>query len=194
MSVRAAAAEATRERIVETALEAFASHWYDEVTIRGIARDAAVALQTVRNHFPTKEALFSAALERFSAGIQSVRSTVAPGDVDSAVSTLVDDYERTGDATLRMLAVEERVPVVGPHMVSGRAGHQAWVEHVFTGALSGLRGRARSRRIAQLVVVTDVYAWKLLRRDKGLDRDQTVAAMRELVLALHNNDTGGESR
>jgi hypothetical protein len=77
--------------------------------------------------------------------------------------------------------------VVQPVMARGRAGHQEWVESVFAAALVGLRGKARRRRIAQLVAVTDVYAWKLLRRDKGLDRDQTIAAIRELVLALHDN-------
>ena len=76
-------------------------------------------------------------------------------------------------------------------MERGRAGHQAWVERVFANTLAGLRGEARSRRIAELVVVTDVYTWKLLRRDKGLDRDQTVDAMRELVLALHERIQGG---
>jgi hypothetical protein len=35
--------------------------------------------------------------------------------------------------------------------------------------------------------VTDVYSWKLLRRDKGLDKDQTTIAMCELVAALHQN-------
>lgn len=193
MSARAAAAEATRERIIEVAVEAFSAHWYDEVTIRGVAGDAGVALQTVRNHFATKEKLFSAAAERISAGIESVRFAVRPGDVDGAISTLVDDYDRNGDANLRLLAVEERVPVVRPVMAQGRAGHQAWVEHVFAAALSGLRGKARARRIAQLVVVTDAYAWKLLRRDKGFNRDQTIAAMRDLVLALHD-DAQGESR
>jgi AcrR family transcriptional regulator len=193
MSARAAAAEATRERIVDIAVEAFSAHWYDEVTIRGVASDAGVALQTVRNHFATKEELFTAAAERISASIESVRFAVRPGDVDGAISMLVDDYERNGDANLRLLAVEERVPVVQPLMAQGRAGHQAWVEHVFAAALTGLRGKARSRRIAELVVVTDAYAWKLLRRDKALDRDQTIAAMRELVLALHDN-AQGESR
>jgi AcrR family transcriptional regulator len=190
MSARATATEATRERIVEVALEAFSAHWYDEVTVRGIARDAGVALQTVRNHFATKDDLFLAATERIQQSIDSVRWAVTPGDIEGAIATLVDDYERNGDANLRMLAVEPRVPVVQPLMDHGRAGHQAWVEHVFAAALAGLRGKARSRRIAQLVVVTDVYSWKLMRRDKGLDRDQTITAMCELVLALHDNHGG----
>jgi AcrR family transcriptional regulator len=193
MSARAAAAEATGERIIDAAVEAFSSSWYDEVTVRGVASDAGVALQTVRNHFPTKDELFLAAIERIGASIQSVRDAVTPGDLDGAISTLVDDYERTGDMNLRLLAVEPRVPAVQPQMERGRAGHQAWVERVFGDALAGLRGKARTRRVAQLVAVTDVYTWKLLRRDKGLDRDQTIAAMRELVLALSDTIQGAST-
>jgi AcrR family transcriptional regulator len=193
MTTRAAAAEATRDRILDTAREAFLSRWYDEVTIRGVARDAGVALQTVRNHFASKDDLLHGVLDRLDVEIRSVRFAVEPGDVDSAIATLVDDYERNGDANLRMLAVEPRVPAVQPFMERGRASHQAWVERVFAAALSGLRGKARARRVAQLVVVTDVYAWKLLRRDRNLTRDGTIAAMRELVLALHNDQHGGST-
>jgi AcrR family transcriptional regulator len=191
MSARAAAAEVTRERIVEAAVAAFTARWYDEVTIRGVAADAGVAVQTVSNHFATKDELFLAAVERIGAAIDSVRWAVTPGDLAGAISTLVDDYERNGDANLRMLAVEPRVPAVQAPMDKGRQGHQAWVEHVFAAALSGLRGQARRRRVAQLVVVTDVYTWKLLRHDKGFDRDQTITAIRELVLALHDDAQGG---
>jgi AcrR family transcriptional regulator len=191
MSARAAAAEATRERIVETAAAAFSDHWYEDVTIRGIARTAGVALQTVRNHYATKEELFVAAAERISESIETARFAVKPGDIDDALDTLIDDYERTGDSTIRMLAVEERVPVVQPLIATGRRKHQEWVTHIFPAALHGLRGRARSRRVAQLVAATDVYTWKLLRRDKGLDREQTLTAMRELVVALHNQLPGG---
>ena len=185
MSTRAAAAEATRERIVVAAQDAFMNQWYDDVTVRGIASAAGVALQTVLNHFPTKEELCAAANERLARSIESARFTVEPGDVAGAIKTLVDDYERTGDANLRMLAVEERVPAIQPWIALGRKGHQAWVEQVFAAALEGLDGRRRVRRLAQLVVATDVYTWKLLRRDKGLSRTETVTAMRELVLALH---------
>ena len=69
----------------------------------------------------------------------------------------------------------------------GRRGHQAWVETTFTAALTAREGADRARRLAQLVAVTDVYTWKLLRRDKGLSREDTIRAMRDLVIALHHD-------
>lgn len=194
MTTRAAAAEATRERIVAAAQEAFMEHWYDDVTMRAIASGAGVALQTVLNHFPTKDALCAAANERLARSIERARWSVSAGDIEGAVTVLVDDYERTGDANLRMLAVEERVPAIQPWIALGRRGHEAWVGETFAAALDGLSGARRARRLAQLVAVTDVYTWKLLRRDKQLSRDETVTAVCELVTALHHRAEGGSGR
>jgi AcrR family transcriptional regulator len=191
MATRAAAVEATRERILDAACDAFLASWYDDVTLRDVAAAADVALQTVVNHFGTKEALYGAAVKRISDAIEARRYDVEPGDVEGSVAALIDDYDRTGDFTLRALAEEGRLAVVGPGLARGRRGHQDWVEHVFPAALRGLRGAARKRRLAQLVAVTDVYTWKLLRRDKGLSRDQTVLAVCELVAALHTSPRGG---
>jgi AcrR family transcriptional regulator len=193
MSTRAAAVEVTRERILQAACDAFMQGWYDDVTLRDVAADAGVAPQTLVNHFGNKDALFGAAAERIGDQISALRWTVVAGDLKGAATTLVDDYEQTGDFTLRTLAIEDRVPVVRPVLAAGRRGHQDWVEHVFATALTGLRGVDRKRRVAQLVVATDVFTWKLLRRDKGLSRDQTITAIRELVEALHS-DTGGGSK
>jgi AcrR family transcriptional regulator len=191
MATRAAAAEATRERILDAASDAFLASWYDDVTLRDVAATADVALQTVVNHFGTKESLYGVAVARISDASEARRYDVAPGDVEGAVAALIDDYDRTGEFTLRMLAEEGRRAVVEPGLARGRRGHQDWVEHVFPAALRSLRGRARQRRLAQLVAVTDVYTWKLLRRDKGLSRDQTVLAVCELVEALHTSPIGG---
>ena len=193
MSARAAAAEATRERIIEAAAEAFIEHWYDDVTLRGIATAAGVALQTVVNHFGSKEALFAVATERIGDHIEETRFDIEPDDVAGAVETLLDDYERLGDSYIRTQAVEERVPVVRPMIQRGREGHEKWVEFAFPAALEGLRGDVRRRRVAQLVVATDVNTWKLLRRDKGLSREDTSIAMRELIAALHHHDEGGSA-
>jgi AcrR family transcriptional regulator len=191
MATRAAAAEATRERILDAACDAFLASWYDDVTLRDLAAAADVALQTVVNHFGTKEALYGTAVERISDAIEGRRYDVEPGDVEGAVAALIDDYDRTGDFTVRTLAEEGRRAVVEPGLARGRRGHQDWVEHVFPAALEGQRGLARQRRLAQLVAVTDVYTWKLLRRDKALSRDQTVLAVCELVEALHTSPQGG---
>lgn len=191
MSTRAAAAEATRERIIEAAVLSFSSKWYDDVTLRGIAADAGVALQTLVNHFGTKEALFGVAVERFSGRIEAARATVAVDDIPGAITTLVDDYDESGDAIVRMLALEDRIAVLRPALKRGRREHEQWVERVFAAALERLRSAERARRIAELVAATDVYTWKLLRRDRGLTRKQTILAVREMVEALHNHAKGG---
>lgn len=190
---RRAAADATRERILGVATELFNAAWYDDVTLRGIADAADVALQTVVNHFGSKEALFLAVGERIGETIGATRWSVEAGDLDGAIATLVADYERNGDATARHLAAEEKVAVVRPMIDKGRRGHEAWVQHAFPAALDGLTGVARSRRVGQLVAVTDVHTWKILRRDKGLSVRQVRLAMRELVLALHHVPREGSS-
>jgi hypothetical protein len=58
---------------------------------------------------------------------------------------------------------------------------------VFAPALTGRRGAERARRLAQLIAVTDVLTWKLLRHDRQLSRCQTELALIELLRPL----TGG---
>jgi AcrR family transcriptional regulator len=57
----------TRDRLVEAALEAFASHGFEGATTREIARRAGVALAALPYHFTTKEALWRAAADRIFA-------------------------------------------------------------------------------------------------------------------------------
>jgi AcrR family transcriptional regulator len=174
MELRAAAAEATHERILEAAGDAFLEDWYDAVTLASIANRAGVSGQTILNHFGSKEALFAAVHERFHRGIVSRRYTPEPGDVDGTIDALLDDYEITGDAVVRLLALEEKVPAVKELLKLGRAGHRTWVETMFEAP----------ELVPELVVATDVYTWKLLRRDQGLSRNETAAAMRRMVHAL----------
>ena len=174
MELRAAAAEATRERILGAAAEAFLEHWYDDVTIASVARRAGVSGQTVVNHFGSKEQLAAAAHQRLSDEIVSRRYTPEPGDVPALVKAVADDYETTGDAVIRLLALEGKVPSLQPLLANGREGHREWVATMFQAP----------ELVPELVVATDVYTWKLLRRDQGLSRDETVAAMLRIVQAL----------
>ncbi len=173
MTSRQAAAEATRERILGAAARAFLEHWYDEVTLQGIAQEAGVSGQTVLNHFGGKEPLFAAVVARLGDEVAARRES-APGDVSGAIDALIDDYEITGDAVVRALAIEQRVEAVRPMLALGRANHRGWVEAVFE----------RPDLVPELLLATDVYAWKLLRRDRGLSRAETCRAMKTTVTAL----------
>ncbi len=64
----------------------------------------------------------------------------------------------------------------------GKALHRAWVEEVFAPDLAGAPDPEELTDL--LVVATDVYTWKLLRRDRGLGRDRTERRMRHLVTRL----------
>jgi hypothetical protein len=58
------------------------------------------------------------------------------------------------------------------------------VERTFAPLFEGVHGPARKRRVAALVALTDVYTWKLLRRDLGLSRSETERTLAELIQNL----------
>ena len=75
---------------------------------------------------------------------------------------------------VRLLALEEKVPSLQPLLAHGRESHREWVETDV---------RRAPELTPELVVATDVYTWKLLRRDQGLSRDETVASILKIVEA-----------
>jgi AcrR family transcriptional regulator len=173
----------TRERIARCALEQFLERPYDEVTLATVAEASAVSHQTVLNHFGSKEGVFAAAVDVLEARISATRAAAVPGDAAGAVESLFTDYERSGDANVRFAVLESRLPHVAERLVQARAHHQAWLAQVFAGALP-TRGAKRQRALAALHAATDVYTWKLLRRDLGLERAEAARVMEGLVVSV----------
>ena len=97
---------------------------------------------------------------------------------------LVEHYEDRGDMVLRWLAEEGRNPFMHQILDRGREFHHEWVAQTFAPQIEQVAGAAKRRRLAQLVAITDVYVWKLLRRDMQLSRQQAQAAIIELIEAL----------
>lgn len=183
MVARAEAIEATKEQILAAAMRHFAERPYEQVRLADIAADARVTVQTVHSHFGTKDGLFVAGWHWAGEKEQARRDSAPVGDVEAAVHLLYDSYERDGDAVLRLLAIEDRIPAVRCMTDEGRAFHRGWVERTFAPLLAGLRGAARERRLVSLVVATDLLVWKLLRRDMGLDRATAERIVTEMVTA-----------
>lgn len=184
MVARADAAVATRERVLDVAVELFTDHPYDDVSIDRIAHRAAVAKRTILRRFESKEALFLVAMERAGREEMRERETTPVGDVRAAVANVIAHYERWGRNRLRLLAQEDRIPVVAEDVGVGRRYHWEWVERTFQPLVHGLPPAARTRRVAAVVALTDVYTWKLLRLDLGLSRAETERTLIEVIERL----------
>jgi AcrR family transcriptional regulator len=184
MGARADAAEATGERILEAARELFGELLYDQVSLKAVADGASVTVQTVIRRFGSKESLFAAVAQRRSAQIRDQRDEAPAGDLAAATRIVIDSYERWGDEQCHLLAQERRTAALADAVSSGRRYHRAWVDRVFAPWLRGLPAQQRKRRTAELVAVTDLFTWRILRRDLGFSRDETEAAVRDLVERL----------
>jgi len=162
---RAAATQDTQRRIVGAFREALLARWMDEITRDDVATAAGTTRQTVIRMFGGKDGLLAAVAETMKNEIEQ-RRAIPPGSTPQAAAhTLVRDYEITGDIVIRILAQEARHPALTPLLDVGRKWHRRWVEATFAPSLSRLPAGERARRATQLVAVTDVYIWKLLRRD-----------------------------
>ena len=144
------------------------------------SRASGVSHQTVLNHFASKAGVAIAVAEAVSAETMAIRDRAEPGDVSGAVTILVGEYERFGDANFRWAATAERLDVVSAALEVGRASHRAWLEMIF-GVRLPRHPATRRRALHALHAATDVYAWKLLRRDLGLSRTETERTIVQLV-------------
>ena len=181
MVARAEAFESTGERIVAAADALFATLPYDQVSLEAIADGAATSVQTVIRRFGAKDRVFAAVAERRSERIRAGRDAVGADDTAQALQVLLDHYERWGDEILLLLAQEARTPVIAATVHAGRRYHHHWVARVYRPSLT--RGTAAQRRQAlhQLTAVTDIYTWKIFRRDLGLGPVQARHAIAGLV-------------
>lgn len=179
MTARARAVEATRTAILEAVGELSETRMLRDIALDDVAARAGVSVQTVLRQFGSRTALLDQAAAHVRRSVEQERQ--APrGDVADALRVLVDHYEKRGDAVLLLLAQERVEDFVRQITDAGRALHRSWVEDVF-GPFLPHADAARGQAVDLLVVATDVYAWKLLRRDRGLSRARTQQRMELLV-------------
>jgi AcrR family transcriptional regulator len=183
MGARAEAAETTRRHVMDVARQLFATRDYDLVSLNQVAARASVGIQTVIRQFGSKEALFGAVGEVIAREVRQHRDQSVGADPAAAVDNLIAHYETHGRMVLHLLSQESRVDLLADVARSGRRYHRMWVERTFGRELTGTVPE-KKRRLAQLVAITDLYVWKVLRLDCGLDVTATKTSVRQLVEAV----------
>jgi AcrR family transcriptional regulator len=177
---RAEAAARTRAAILDATVSLVLEKATSELSLADVGSRAGVSVQTVLRHFGTREGLLDAALAHGSSLIEAERR-IPSTDVRAAVGVLLEHYERRGDSVIRLLAQEAFDERIAQITSRGKQVHREWVTDLVARAEPACR---RDEVVDQLVVVTDVYAWKLLRRDRGLSRQTAESRINDLVGAV----------
>ena len=180
--LRARQADANTDRIVAACVHLIKSvRRITDITLDDIARESGVTVRTVLRRFGSRDGAFEAAFSRIEAEIRSLRRPTPPGDIDAAIASLIDQYEQMGDLNIRALESEDLLPLVHRGLDVGRRAHREWLSTVFAPGLARLAPREKERRLVALYAATDIYLWKLLRRDLHCDRAATADAITCLV-------------
>jgi AcrR family transcriptional regulator len=181
MGTRQQAKTATRDVIIRAAIDTFMAERSFAITLPSVAERAQVTVKTVLRHFGSRDSLIDAAWAQAYDEVMTER--VPPqGEPEAALKVLIAHYERRGGVVLAMLA-DETDPRAARMNNAGRLAHREWVEQVFTDRLPAT-AVGRTRLVDVLVVATDVYAWKLLRLDRGLSVDDVTDRMLLMTEAL----------
>jgi AcrR family transcriptional regulator len=181
MRARAESVAETRLAILEAAIRVWDDHVTATIGLGEVAAEAGVTVRTILRHFGSRDGLIEAMVEHARAEITEERESPV-GDVPAAVRTIVAHYELRVDRVLRMLEEERVDPLMADHVAQGRRMHRDWVRAVFAPQLT----RADDPKALEdlLVVATDVYTYKLLRRDRGLSRARTEERMHTMIQRL----------
>lgn len=173
MTSRAEAAEMTAKDILHAVGALWVEGPVQEITLDRVAEKAGVTVRTILRKYGSKEGLFHAAIAEDAAGISAIKDRAEPGNLKLAVALLMEEYEATGMAIIRTLAIEHELPVASKILKNGRKSHRAWCERVFDPYLPARNHKQYPILLGALYAATDVGKWKLLRKDLGYSKKET---------------------
>lgn len=118
---------ATRQRLLAAAVACLAEHGWAGSTVSAVAERAGVSRGAAQHHFPTREDLFTAAVEYVAEDRSTALRALAPEGRPQAVEALVDLY--TGDlfrAALHLWVAACDEPQLGPRVaeLEARVGRE----------------------------------------------------------------------
>jgi AcrR family transcriptional regulator len=180
--LRAQQADANTDRIVAAGVTLIkTSRRLADITLDEVARASGVTVRTILRRFGSRDGVLEAAFLPLKTEVKNLRVETPPGDVDAAITSVLTQYEQIGDFNIRALEAEDQLALVHRGLELGRQSHREWLESAFAPQLEALRGREREARLVALYAATDIYLWKLLRRDLKRSREETHDTMCRLV-------------
>jgi AcrR family transcriptional regulator len=189
MTTRGSQTAATRERLLDAAVEGLAEVGVEALTMQAVAERADVALRTVYNHFASKEELIVEAYDRLARATQN-RYAVLPTDgsprarVGWMVDAMYDALEEQSPATHAIMRVSG-VPQFDERLHEVRSWRRGAITDVLRPAAEAGELQVPLEQAVALVFVATSYAtWNALVHESGLSQHDAKEVSRRAVDAV----------
>ena len=184
MARRARMASESTEMIIHAVGELWKSGSLNEITLEAVAERSGVTVRTILRKFGSREGLLEASIQQEAARIGNERGEAPMGDLEGIVDSLLRSYEEMGEAGIRTIYAEPDLEIARVIGERGRQTHREWCIRVFEPYLPAPDAEAYEIRLAAFISVTEIYLWKLLRKDLGFTPDKTKKVFIEMLEGL----------
>lgn len=181
MSIRASRMAANERNILAAVVELWLELPFNEITLDQVAEKAGVTVRTILRKYGAKEGLIEACLESEEVSVDPGRPAPEPGDIQAILNLLCAEYEAMYPAVMRTIAAVEQFPAAAKILERGRNYHREWCAQAFSPFLPATDSRAYEPRLSGFIAATEIYLWKLLRRDMGKSVEEASEVFRMLI-------------
>lgn len=184
MRNRSAAAARTGERILDVTAGLWLKVPLAELTLERVATESGVTIRTILRKFCSRDGLLEASMQHYASAHMGQRELDVGGDIRKALTILLDEYEVMGDAVFRTIQIQDDLAVAKKILEAGRRKHREWCARVFQPYLPDATSPNYESCLLTFISATEVYLWKLMRRDMKMSYSQTHRVFLTTVEAL----------
>lgn len=173
MDTRARHALGTRTRVLDAAVEVLAEVGAEALTVQAVADRADVALRTVYNHYPSKEALVLEAYTRLAQASQDAVATLPKAGTPRErlgwfVTAFYESLERESPGAAAIMAVTG-IPAFDERVAEVRAWRRAELTSIVRAAKAdGSLRLPVKQAVALAFLLTSFATFSSLRSESGL--------------------------
>ncbi|MFB6340195.1 TetR/AcrR family transcriptional regulator [Saccharicrinis sp. FJH62] len=191
---RAKEAGNTKNKIIKTVGLLWTKHSLKDITLEMIAKESGVTIRTILRKFGSKEMLLEECVSLDAPDIMHGRETVIVGDVDQTLQTLLSNYESMGEAAVRTINLEPELDIARKIGEEGRKKHREWCARMFAPYLPKPDTSHYETDLTAFIACTEIYLWKLMRKDLKMGEEQTLAVFKKMVEGLISLHTKSDKK
>jgi AcrR family transcriptional regulator len=187
-SKRQVDAEKTKIKILNAFGDLWSEYSIRDITLEMVAKEAGLTTKTILRKFGSKEGLTNESLSYLAAKIESERTSTNAGQVDEILKALLSNYEKMGEAAIRTINLESELEIARQIGAKGRKLHRDWCMRMFASFLPDKQSDDYEIQLVSFIAATEIYLWKLMRKDLELSKEQTFSIFKNLVEGLINKN------